>query len=311
LGGTKIAMALGTSSGKIHAKVTSETHAEQGPEHVLGTVAEMLHGLESSSGVSARAIGLGLPGLVDPVTGTSLFLPNLPGNWREVPVSEILRRRTSRDVSLLNDARMATLGEHVFGQSRVENLLVFTLGTGIGGGVVIDGKLRLGRFGAAGEVGHQTLEVDGPRCNCGNRGCLEELAAGPALSRRGVELMREGKAPQLSALTEGDAGRVNPRRMAEAAQQGDEAVRATIVNAARLIGTGIANAITITGIERVVLVGGLTGLGDLLLEEIRATVRDRIRMFPSEGIEISFSGLGDEVAVLGGIALAAQRDQHR
>jgi glucokinase len=109
-------------------------------------------------------------------------------------------------------------------------------------------------------------------------------------------------------LTAGDPARVNPRRMAEAAQQGDGAIQAAITKAAELIGTGIANAITITGIERVVLVGGLTGLGDLLLAPIRETVRDRIHMFPSDGIEISFSGLGDEVAVLGGIALAAQRD---
>jgi glucokinase len=308
LGGTKIALALGTSSGKIHAKTTSDTPAEESPEMVLGTIAEMLYRLEKSSGVNARSIGFGLPGLVDLVTGTSLFLPNLPGNWRGIPVSAILRSQTSRDVYLLNDARMAALGEQVFGQARVKNLLVLTLGTGIGGGVVIEGKLCLGPFGGAGEIGHQTMESDGPLCHCGNRGCLEALASGFALSARGVDLMREGKAPQLFELTDGDPARVNPRRMAEAAQQGDEAVRAAITNAARLIGTGIANSIAITGIERVVLVGGLTGLGDLLLAPIRATVRDRIRMFPSEGIEISFSGLGDEVAVLGGIALAAQRD---
>jgi len=203
---------------------------------------------------------------------------------------------------------MATLGEQVFGQSRVANLLVLTLGTGIGGGVVLDGKLCLGRFGGAGEIGHQTLEAEGPLCGCGNRGCLEALASGPALAARGVKLMQEGKAPRLSALSGMDAMRVNPTLMAEAVLQGDEAVRGAITYVGRLIGTGIANAITITGIERVVLVGGMTGLGDLLLEPIRATVRERIHMFPSDGIEVSFSSLGDEVAVLGGIALAAQHD---
>ena len=121
--------------------------------------------------------------------------------------------------------------------------------------------------------------------------------------------MRAGKAPRLAELTAGDPARVNPPLMAEAARRGDEAVRAAITDAARLIGTGVANAIAITGIERVVLVGGLTGLGDLLLAPIRAAVRDRIHMFPSDGIEICFSALGDDVAVLGGIALAAQRDK--
>jgi glucokinase len=308
LGGTKIAMALGESSGKLLARMSCDTHAERGPEQVLADIADMLSRVEANSGTYARSIGLGLPGLVDPLTGTSLFLPNLPGNWRGIPVSAALRAHTSREVYLLNDARMATLGEQVFGQSRVENLLVLTLGTGIGGGVVLDGKLCLGRFGAAGEIGHQTMEMDGPRCNCGNRGCLEALASGPALAARGVELMRAGQAPRLDELTAGDPARVNPRRMAQAAQQGDEAVRTAMTSAARLIGTGIANAIAITGIERVVLVGGLTGLGDLLLVPIRAAVRDRIHMFPSDGIEICFSALGDDVAVLGGIALAAQRD---
>ena len=308
LGGTKIALALGEPNGRIVVKTSCDTHAERGPEPVLADIAAMLQRMEANSGVTARLIGLGLPGLVDPLTGTSLFLPNLPGNWRGVPVSATLRSQTSREVYLLNDARMATLGEQVFGQSRAENLLVLTLGTGIGGGVVFDGKLCLGRFGGAGEIGHQTMEMDGPLCNCGNRGCLEALASGPALAARGVELMRAGQAPRLGELTAGDSARVNPRLMAEAARQGDGAVGAAITGAARLIGTGIANAITITGIERVVLVGGLTGLGDLLLAPIRATVRDRIHMFPSDGIAICFSALGDDVAVLGGIALAAQRD---
>ena len=163
LGGTKIALALGTSSGRIYGKASCDTGSERGPELVLETIATELKRLEAGSGVSARAIGLGLPGLVDGRTGTSLFLPNLPGNWRQIPVSAILQARTSRNVYLLNDARMATLGEQVFGQARAENLLVLTLGTGIGGGVVIDGKLCLGRFGGAGEIGHQTMELDGPR----------------------------------------------------------------------------------------------------------------------------------------------------
>jgi len=308
LGGTKIALALGTPGGRIFARTTCETRAQRAPELVLGSIAEHLSRMEAESGVRAKAIGLGLPGLVDPKAGRSLFLPNIPGNWRAVEASSILLSQTSRRVYLLNDARMATLGEQVFGQSRVANLLVLTLGTGIGGGVVLDGKLCLGRFGGAGEIGHQTLEAEGPLCGCGNRGCLEALASGPALAARGVKLMQEGKAPRLSALSGMDAMRVNPTLMAEAVLQGDEAVRGAITYVGRLIGTGIANAITITGIERVVLVGGMTGLGDLLLEPIRATVRERIHMFPSDGIEVSFSSLGDEVAVLGGIALAAQHD---
>lgn len=210
---------------------------------------------------------------------------------------------------VLNDARMATLGEHVFGGHGGTDLMVLTLGTGIGGGIVLNDQLVLGRFGGAGEIGHQTLDANGPHCTCGNRGCLETLAGGPALAAAGAELMRHGKAPRLQVLTGGDPSLVNPRRMAEAARTGDEAVREVILRAAAWIGTGIANAVSITGIERIVLVGGLTGLGDLLLDRVRETARARVCMFPSDGIAVSFSRLGDNTAVLGGIALAAQQER--
>ncbi len=276
---------------------------------MLTRVADELSRLEASAGFRACSIGLGLPGLVDPATGSALFLPNLPGNWRGVAAGPALHALTSRSVYVLNDARMATLGEHVFGGHGGHDLIVLTLGTGIGGGLVLNDRLVLGRFGAAGEIGHQAIDGEGPVCNCGNRGCLEALASGPALAAAGAALMRQGKAPQLLAMTGGDPALVSPRYMAEAVRQGDEAVRDAISRAAGFIGTGIANAITITGIERVVLVGGLTGLGDLLLDHVRQTVRAHVRMFPSDGIVISFSQLGDNTAVLGGIALAAQQER--
>ena len=309
LGGTKIAIALGNAGGQIHARSQCATQAERGPDDVLQRVADELSRTEATAGIRASSLGLGLPGLVDPATGTSLFLPNLPGNWKGVAAGPILHELTSRNVYVLNDARMATLGEHVFGRHGGHDLIVLTLGTGIGGGLVVNDKLVLGRFGAAGEIGHQTIDAEGPVCNCGNRGCLEAIASGPALAAAGATLMRQGNAPHLLAITGGDPALVNPRHMAEAARQGDSAVREAMTRAASWIGTGIANAVTITGIERVVLLGGLTGLGDLLLNPVRETVRARIGMFPSDGITVSFSQLGDNTAVLGGIALAAQREK--
>ena len=309
LGGTKIAIAHGNPLGQIHTRSQCATQAERGYDNVLRQVADELSRIETSTGIRARAIGLGLPGLVDPVNGAALFLPNLSGNWRGVAAGPILQSLTSRNVYVLNDARMATLGEHVFGGHGGQDLMVLTLGTGIGGGLVLNNKLVLGRFGAAGEIGHQTVDAEGPVCNCGNRGCLEALASGPALAAAGAALMRQGNAPRLLAMTGGDPAMVNPVQMAEAARQGDQAVRDAIARAAGWIGTGIANAITITGIERVVLVGGLTGLGDLLLRPVRETVRARVRMFPSDGISVSYSEMGDNTAVLGGIALAAEREK--
>ena len=186
-------------------------------------------------------------------------------------------------------------------------MLFFALGTGVGGGVVVDGNLRLGPLGAAGELGHQTILPDGPLCGCGNRGCLETLASGPALAAEGVRLMRSGLAPRLRELTEGSLDRITPREMAAAAQAGDEAVRHAIVRAAGYLGIGVANLVTALHPELVVLGGGVAAIGPLLFDTVRAVVRERVRMFPADGIRIEPSLLEDKAGLYGAIALAARR----
>jgi glucokinase len=185
-------------------------------------------------------------------------------------------------------------------------MIYFTLGTGVGGGVAIDGRLRLGREGAAGELGHQTILPDGPLCGCGNRGCLETLASGPALSAQGIWLMQCGRAPRLHALVEGDAGRVTPKEMAQAAEAGDEAVGASITRAAEYLGIGVANMVLALYPDLVVFAGGMAEMGELLFETVRETVRRRVQMFPPDQIRITGSLLGDRAGMLGGIALALQ-----
>jgi len=203
---------------------------------------------------------------------------------------------------------MATLGELVFGHGRTANTMVyFTLGTGIGGGVVVDGKLRLGPLGAAGELGHQTILPDGPLCGCGNRGCLETLATGPVLTSRGVWLLHSGRAPRLHEIVEGDPARVNPREMGRAAAAGDESVRDEILTAAGYLGIGVANLVTALHPDLVVFSGGMSDLGPLLFDTVRATVRRRVRMFPADDVRIERSLLAEKAGMWGGIALAMRR----
>ena len=186
-------------------------------------------------------------------------------------------------------------------------MIFLTVGTGIGGGVVIDRKLRLGPLGAAGELGHQTIQSDGPLCGCGNRGCLETLASGPALIGEGVRLLLSGLAPALHKLTGGNVAAVTPKEMGEAARAGDAAVGAAIARAAAYLGIGVANAVTAMHPDMVVLGGSVAALGDLLLDPIRAVVRERVRMFPVDEVTIERSILEDKAGLLGGIALAAIR----
>jgi glucokinase len=242
---------------------------------------------------------------VDIRNGVAKFFPNLPTKWRDVPVREILSPALGYPVYLLNDVRTTALGELTFGHGRTAQTMVFfALGTGIGGGIAIDRKLRLGPLGAAGELGHQIILPDGPRCGCGNRGCLETLASGPALAAEGVRLMQTGLAPRLHELTGGDASRVTTKEMAEAARAGDANVREAIIRAAQYLGIGVVNVVVALHPDLIVLGGGVAQIGDLLFDTVRQTLRERVGMFPTEDIQIKPSQLGDNAATLGGIALA-------
>lgn len=307
LGGTKIAGLLATAGQEIVAQQTVPTRAYEGPEAVLRRIAALMDEMVEESGQQPEALGMGVPGLVDLPRGVVKFLPNLPTHWRDVPVRDSLVSEIGCPVYLLNDARMATLGELAFGQGRdVETMAFLTLGTGIGGGVVVGGDLHLGQLGAAGELGHQTIVPDGARCGCGNRGCLETLASGPAIAAEGMRLLLSGQARELFELVDGDPARVTPREMAEAAAAGDEVVRDALLRAAEYLGIGVANVVTALHPELVVLGGSVSAVGPLLFDRVREVVHQRVCMFPAEGVRVEPSLLGDQAGAWGGIALAAR-----
>jgi glucokinase len=186
-------------------------------------------------------------------------------------------------------------------------MLFFALGTGIGGGVVIDGKLRLGPLGAAGELGHQTILPDGPLCGCGNRGCLETLASGPALTAAAVRLLKSGLAPKLHEITNGNISKVSPETLTQAALAGDEYAKSVIVQAARYLGIGVANMVAALHPDLVVIGGGVAKIGELLFRTVRETVMDRVGMFPPDDVLIEPSSLGENAGALGAVALAQKK----
>lgn len=305
LGGTNIKAALGDATGELTCSDSVPTESHEGPEAVLGRVAALVNRLADEAGQRPAALGMGVPGLADLKNGVTKFLPNLETQWRDVPVAEVLSLQVGCPVYLLNDVRMATLGELTFGHGRTASTMVFlALGTGIGGGVVVDGKLRLGPLGAAGELGHLNILPDGPRCGCGARGCMETLASGPAIAAEGVRLLLSGQAPKLHEIVDGDAGKVTARTMTEAAHAGDERIREAIVRAAAYLGIGVSQVVTALHPDLVVLGGGVAGIGPLLFDTVRATLRDHVRMFPTDDIRIEPSKLGALAGTLGGIALA-------
>jgi glucokinase len=307
LGGTKIAAILGTPEGQILAGDSVATLPAQGPAKAFTRIAELLDRLASECGSRPISIGIGIPGLVDFEHGIIEFLPNLPSDWWGFRAAEFLDNRTGLRAFLLNDARLAALGEHQFGSVPPrDNVLVVTIGTGIGGGLILDGRLRLGSCGAAGEIGHQTILPDGEKCGCGSRGCLETLINARTLTAEGISLASAGDAPHLRDLVHGNWSLITPKEMAFAARQGDKAVADAIEKAARYLGLGIANAVTLTAVEHVVLTGGVAALGELLLQPVREAVRERVKMFPADRVQISCSTLGDKAGALGALALAFQ-----
>jgi glucokinase len=307
LGGTSIGGAAATRGGLILAEETVATHSHEGPTAVLARIGDLVERLAGRCGGPPQAIGVGVPGLVDLASGATRFLPNLPTQWPDVPVRATLERRFGVPVGVLNDCRTATLGELLFGHGQtVRTFALFALGTGVGGGVVIDGKLRLGPLGAAGELGHQTIVPGGPRCGCGNLGCLESLASGPAIAAEGVRLVLSGRAPGLRTLVEGDANRISPRTIAEAAAAGDADSRGVIERTAEYLATAAANVVTILHPEMIVVAGGVAEMGEPLLEPVRRGIRERVRMFPSDDVRVERSLLGDDAGVRGAVALAIQ-----
>jgi len=307
LGGTKILVVVGDKAEPILGQGRIDTIPAAGPADAFERIVQVLNRIQQQTQTEIRAIGVGVPGLVDPNKGIIEFLPNLPKQWCGFPAAEFLAARTGKPAFLLNDARLAALGEYRFGAGHAsKDMLVVTVGTGIGGGLILDGRLRLGLCGAAGEVGHTTILPDGPVCSCGSRGCLETLISGPALSAKGASLARSGAAPRLAAIVENNWDRITPREMAMAIEQGDQAVASVIAEAASFLGIGIANAVSLSAVQQVVICGGVAALGERLLGPVRTMVRERVRMFPAERVHIACSSLGDRVGALGALALAFQ-----
>jgi len=291
LGGTNIKLAiLETAEDGADPRLvwthSAPTRAEQGPAAVVGRLAA-LGGLAMTQHGPIDTVGVGVPGLFDPVAGTIKLFPNLPGDWPGHPVAGPLSDALGMPVVLINDVRAFTLAEGRLGAARgCRDVVCLALGTGVGGGVMLDGRLRLGLDGTAGEIGHQTVVVDGPRCGCGNRGCVEAVASAAALAALG--------------------GRASAEEVFAAARDGDARARAAVATVAGYLGIAVANAVVILSPERVVIGGGIAGAGEMLLEPIRAEVRRRVTLVPAERIQIVPGALGSTAGAIGAALRGAE-----
>ncbi|MEW6033911.1 MAG: ROK family protein [Chloroflexota bacterium] len=308
IGGTKILAALVSPGGEVLASDHSPTPSQEGYEAILERVESAARRLIHKSGsakVQPTAAAVAVAGVTDVVKGIVTTSPNLP-LWRDVPLKTLLEQRLGLETFLLNDARAAALGEHRVGAGRgASNMVFITVSTGIGGGIIIGGQLYQGTCGAAGEIGHMVIDVNGPRCGCGNKGCLEALASGTAIAREATERLAHGIRSSIPQYA-GGSGDITAQAVAAAAGHGDRLAQGVISRAARYLGVGLANLINIFNPEVVVVGGGVAKMGEMLLKPARRVMRQKAFKLPASVVRIVPAQLGAEAGVIGAAMYALE-----
>jgi glucokinase len=306
LGGTQIRAGL-IADGQVRHRQAAPTASHRGVDAVLATMADLVRQVGAGAGRDDLPVGISSPGPLDPRTGVVLEAPNLAG-WVNVPVVDRLHAALGVPIVLGNDANCAALGEHRFGAGRGAHTLCYvTLSTGIGGGVIIDDQLFEGTAGAATEVGHMTLDLAGPRCNCGNIGCWEALASGPAIAAQARAAVAAGQPTRIADLAAAADGDITAPLVTAAARDGDAVARAILERAGTVIGFGLVNLAHLFDPELIILGGGVTLAGDLVLAPARAIFAAHAMPNYRRTCRIVLAALGDDVGLYGAAALAQQR----
>ena len=301
LGGTKICGALADLEGNIITKKTIKTEANLGEEHILNRIISVIDDLKEEGkveDVELKSIGIGAPGQLNPAKGTIIEASNLPfKNFNLVkPISEKFNVPTY----LQNDANVAALGEHLLGAGKGTNNMVYiTVSTGIGGGAIINGKLYSGNTNNALEIGHTTILPNGPKCNCGNYGCVEAVASGTAIAKRAKEALERGEETSLSKYDN-----VTSFEVFKEEKNGDKVAKDILDEALNYLGIGIANAVNIFDPEIIVIGGGVSKGGDIVFETVRKVVKERSLKSIAENCKIEPAKLGSDAGVVGAVALA-------
>ena len=302
LGGSKILSAVVDSRGKIVASDYRPTQAEKGVNAVINNILKSARTAAEKSQipfVQIAAIGLGAPGISNPETGIICRSPNLP-DWHHVPLRDIVANALKKKAFLINDANAAALGEMEYGAAKgCRNFIYVTISTGIGGGIIINGKLYTGATGMAGEVGHMVVEPNGIPCNCGGAGCWELYASGSAIARRAREKIQQGRRTQLLKLAGGDLEKIDALLIRNAAGQGDALARKLVAETARYLGIGFGSLINIFNPELIVIGGGLAKMGDTLLEPAIREAGRRSYQDVFKAVKFALAELGDNSGVLG------------
>jgi len=305
LGGTKIVAAVVTPTGKILPRSSCLTLADKGPAAVIDRLISVAGSAVDRAKLKTAdldGVAIAAAGILDTARGVVTTSPNLPG-WRNVHLRDIVAERLNVATCLVNDASVAALGEHRFGVGKgLANLIYLTVSTGIGGGIIVDGKLYEGTDGCAGELGHMVIDAQGPKCNCGNYGCLEVLASGTAMAKEAVSRIRNGGASLMVQLVGGVLDDITAETVATAAREGDLLACQVVNQCAAYLGVGLANLVNIFNPQLIIIGGGVCRMGGMLLRPARKVVKEKAFRLPARTVQIVKSRLGYDAGILGAAA---------
>lgn len=303
LGGTSIKVGLVSREGKIIKQNQLESRAAEGPKAVISQIKTGINEMLDGAKYKVAGIGIGSPGLINHEKGSVENPPNFPG-WEKVQLGNILKKEYNMNVFVENDANAAAIGEFIFGAGKkLNSFIMVTLGTGVGGGLIIDRKIYRGLTGSAGEIGHITVDYNGPKCNCGSYGCIEAYCGNNYLVRRIKSELSEHDDSTLALLLQGDDSTLTPKLISEAATLGGDYARSIIIDVAQKLGYGLASVVNLLDVCTIIIGGGVSGFGELLFQNVEETIKQRVMKPFRSRIKVKPARLKNEAGIKGASAL--------
>ncbi len=303
LGGTKVKIGIVNEQGRIVQKVSVDTFAEKGPDKVIAQIKEGINLLLKTNKKKIHGIGIGSPGTVSAKKGTVEDPPNLPG-WKKVHLGKIIQKEFALPTFVENDANAAAIGELIYGAGKAhQSFIMITLGTGVGGGIIYKGKLFKGEFGGAGEIGHITIDYNGPKCKCGSYGCLETYLGNKYVIKNVSEKLKKNKSSLLHKLISNNPKGLNPKIIHDASLLGDEFSIKIIEELGEYLGYGLASVVNLLDIRTIIIGGGVAGFGRPLFASVKKTLKSRVLIPMRKNIKVIRAELKNNAGIKGASSL--------
>lgn len=303
LGGTNIKIGIVSDKGKLVKSISIKTEADCGPKNVIANIIKGVELTLAKNKLKIQGIGIGCPGVVSIKKGIVENAPNLPG-WKNVKLGPIIKEKFGYKVHLENDANAAAIGELIFGSGKkLDSFVMVTLGTGVGGGIVFNKKIFRGEFGAAGEIGHISIDINGPKCNCGSTGCIEAYAGNSYLKEQIRSELKDYPDSKVWQLIENDLTKVSPRIIQAALEKKDAYAQFVVERMGKQLGTALASLSNLLDISTFIIGGGVAGFGKPLFNSTRKTISERVLLPLRQRVLVIPAKLQNEAGIKGASSL--------